>query len=141
MKARKRILTVVMLGAIFAFAGLHPSQGASVSECLEIGWLDQSGSWAYCRVYDLYFTAQTMRFRYDYNNGVMYLKVSEKEKPPGEDVYVFRGTWSEDRGRSTGHVFLKLDKGKHHATGWYTKGPSDGEKYALTIGDCVHITP
>lgn len=139
MRARKRILTVVMLGAFFALAGLPSSQGASGDQCQEIGWVDQSGNWAYYHAFIESFDGSIMHLRYDYNHGKMNLKISEKEKPPGEDVYVFRGTWSEERGRAGGHVFLKMDKGKHHATGWYTNGSRDGQQYALKLGDCTHV--
>jgi hypothetical protein len=113
--------------------------GRGGGECLEIGWIDPSGQWAYYRASIVSVDNGEFHLRYEYNHGRMDLKVKEHDDEAGRDVYVFHGDWREDHGRAGGKVRLVLEKGRHHARGFYTNGGWEDQHYELKLGDCSHV--
>lgn len=134
MKTFLRWLVASGLAAIcFTVSATSASRTVS-KECLEIGY--QNGStWVYHHATIESENGDRMIIRYDYHDGRLNLKISERQKSGGQEIYVMSGRWTEDRGRASGRVSLKMEAGSHHATGWYQNGDT-GPKYDLVLREC-----
>jgi len=117
----------------------NSATGANATECLQLGWKTDKGTWYYNHAtIDSYDEHGRIHIRFDYNHGQLEMRVEEKDSG-GRDTIDMRGKWFEGPRRETwGHVFLKMEKGSHHAQGWYTLGDNETNKYELVLRDCQH---
>jgi hypothetical protein len=76
--------------------------------------------------------------KYDYHHGELEMKVHEREKGDGEDVIVMKGKWFEGKdAQREGKIRLEMEKGHHHARGYYTYGDADdAPHYDFVMRDC-----
>jgi hypothetical protein len=111
---------------------------AKADDCLEIGMNNREGQWEWYHAWIDNMTGDHVHIKYDHHHGELELKVSEKDKPDGQDVVMLRGRWFEGREASrSGHVFLRMEKGHHHAKGWYTFGDDEGVEHKdVELRDC-----
>ncbi len=117
---------VLSSGVLVAALSLAPKQAHAADECLEAGLRDKDGGWQWYRAWVDAQDGNRVHIKYDHHHGELELKVFEKEKGDGEDVIVMKGRWFEGRdGQRSGKVRLEMEKGHHHARGWYAFG--DGE--------------
>ncbi len=108
-------------------------------ECLEVGLRDRAGEWGWYRAWiDAYEEHGRVHIKYDYHHGELEMKVFEKEKADGEDVIVMKGRWFEGRDHQrTGKIRLEMERGHHHAKGWYQFGDDEGaEHFEFVLRDC-----
>jgi hypothetical protein len=133
----KWIVVSAVAGACF----VGGTKVAKADDCLEVGMRDKAGEWVWYPAFvDVYESKDTGRvhIRYEHKHGELELKVYEKEKADGEDVIVMKGRWFEGRdAQRSGKVRLEMEKGHHHARGWYSYG--DGEESAhldIQMRDC-----
>ena len=120
-------VTLTMLSTTLA----APPMG---KECLQLGY-QNNGKWVYYHASIDSVNGDRWVIRYDNHEGRLDLRVTEKQKSGGQDVYLMSGRWSEDRGRASGRAFLKMEVGSHHASGWYMNGDT-GPKYDLALREC-----
>jgi hypothetical protein len=131
------------IGTVFAavcFIGVlaGTAKTARADDCLEIGWADQTGAWTWYHAWLDAMEGNRAHIRYDYHLGELELKVSEKEKADGEVVIILRGRWFEGKEATrTGRVFMKMERGHHHARGWYTFGDDESTGHKdIELRDC-----
>ena len=116
----------IVFAGIVAGASLGGLKQARADECLEVGLRDRAGEWGYYRAWIDEENGNHVKLHYDYHHGILEMKVFEKEKGDGEDVIVMKGRWYEGRDQQrSGKIRLEMEKGHHHARGWYAFG--DGE--------------
>ena len=137
----KRTFACLMVSGLAAATMLTaaPKKAAADDDCLELGWKNDSGDWTWYHAWvDSYDERGRVHIKYDFHHGELEMRVNEKEKPDGEDVIVMHGKWHQGKhDREWGRAFLKMEKGHHHARGWYTYGDDENStRYDMTLRDC-----
>jgi hypothetical protein len=131
--------TIGTVLAVVCFAGVlgGTAKPARADDCLELGMMDH-GEFTWFRAWIDAQRGDRVHIRYDHHHGELELKVSEREKADGEDVIILRGRWFEGReAQRTGRIFMKMERGHHHARGWYTFGDDEESEHAdIELRDC-----
>jgi hypothetical protein len=136
---KRTIACVVVSGLAAGVVTLAaPKRAAADDDCLELGWKSDSGDWTYHRAWvDSYDERGRVHIKYDYHHGELEMRVHEREDGDGDDVLVMKGKWKEGRhDREWGRVRLQMEKGHHHARGWYTYGDDETTKFDMVLRDC-----
>jgi hypothetical protein len=128
----------IVMSAVAVACLVGGTKVAKADDCLEIGWRDRAGAWQFYRAWIDAESGNRVHIRYEYHHGELELKIFEREKGDGEDVIVMRGRWFEGHdAQRSGRVRLQMERGHHHARGWYTNGErDDGPHFDMQLRDC-----